>query len=85
MDDDDDDDDDDDGDDNNNNDDKTASFMSPFTNNIHNQSIIPSTDVIQLTLTLNMTTARVVETSVTVNNNSFSGLRSPGQSNSTYF
>ena len=30
------DDDDDDGDDNNNNDDKTASFMSPFTNNIHN-------------------------------------------------
>ena len=29
-----------------------------------------STDVIQLTLTLNMTTAQVVETSVTVNNNS---------------
>ena len=60
--DDDDDDDDDDGDDNNNNEDKTASFMSPFTDNIHNQSIIPSTDVIQLTLTLNMTTAQVVET-----------------------
>ena len=37
---------------------------------INNQSIIPSTDVIQLTLTLKMTTARVVETSVTVNNNS---------------
>ena len=34
------------------------------------QSIIPSTDVIQLTLTLKMTTAQVVETSVTVNNNS---------------
>ena len=33
-------------------------------------SIIPSTDVIQLTLTLKMTTAQVVETSVTVNNNS---------------
>ena len=31
-------------------------------------SIIPSTDVIQLTLTLKMTTAQVVETSVTVNN-----------------
>ena len=31
---------------------------------INNQSIIPSTDVIQLTLT------QVVETSVTVNNNS---------------
>ena len=30
----------------------------------------PSTDVIQLTLTLKMTTAQVVETSVTVNNNS---------------
>ena len=34
------------------------------------KSIIPSTDVIQLTLTLKMTTAQVVETSVTVNNNS---------------
>ena len=34
------------------------------------QSIIPSTDVIQLTLTLKMTIAQVVETSVTVNNNS---------------
>ena len=34
------------------------------------QSIIPSTDVIQLTLTLKMTTAQVVKTSVTVNNNS---------------
>ena len=33
-------------------------------------STIPSTDVIQLTLTLKMTTAQVVETSVTVNNNS---------------
>ena len=32
--------------------------------------IIPSTDVIQLTLTLKMTTAQVVETLVTVNNNS---------------
>ena len=37
---------------------------------INNQSIIPSTDVIQLTLTLKMSTAQVVETSVTVNNNS---------------
>ena len=32
--------------------------------------LIPSTDVIQLTLTLKMTTAHVVETSVAVNNNS---------------
>ena len=31
--------------------------------------MIPSTDVIQLTLTLKMTTAQVLETSVTVNNN----------------
>ena len=37
-----------------------------FIGKINNQSIIPSTDVIQLTLTLKMTT----ETSVTVNNNS---------------
>ena len=36
----------------------------------YNMSIIPSTDVIQLTLTLKMTTAQVAETSVTVNNNS---------------
>ena len=41
-----------------------------MTNQINNQSIIPSTDEIQLTLTLKMTTAQVVETSVTVNNNS---------------
>ena len=40
-----------------------------MTNQINNQSIIPSTDVIQLTLTLKVTTAQVVETSVTVNNN----------------
>ena len=31
---------------------------------------MPSTDVIQLTLTLKITTAQVVETSVTINNNS---------------
>ena len=31
---------------------------------------MPSTDVIQLTLTLKMTSAQVVETPVTVNNNS---------------
>ena len=41
-----------------------------MTNQINNQSIIPSTDVMQLTLTLKMTNAQVVETSVTVNNNS---------------
>ena len=41
-----------------------------MTNQINNQSIIPSTGVVQLTLTLKMTTAQVVETSVTVNNNS---------------
>ena len=39
-------------------------------NQIDNQSIIPSADLIQLTLTLKMNTAQVVETSVTVNNNS---------------
>ena len=40
-----------------------------MTNQINNLSIIPSTDVIQLTLTMKITTAQVVETSVTVNNN----------------
>ena len=34
------------------------------------KSLIPSTEVIQLTLTLKITTAHVLETSVTVNNNS---------------
>ena len=41
-----------------------------LTNQVNNQSLISSTDLIQLTLTLKMTTAQVVETSVTVNNNS---------------
>ena len=41
-----------------------------MTNQINNQSIIPSTEVIQLTWTLKMTTAQVVETSFTVNKNS---------------
>ena len=41
-----------------------------MSNQVKNQRLIPSTDVIQLTLTLKMTTAQVVETSVTVNNNS---------------
>ena len=41
-----------------------------MTNKINNQSIIPPTDVIQLTLTLKMTNAQVVEMSVTVNDNS---------------
>ena len=41
-----------------------------MTKQINNQSIRPSTDVIQLTLTRKMTTAQVVETLVTVNNNS---------------
>ena len=36
---------------------------------MNNQSLIRSTDVIQLTLTLKMTTAQVVETSLIVNNN----------------
>ena len=35
---------------------------------LHNRSLISSTSVIQLTLTLKMTTAQVVETLVTVNN-----------------
>ena len=41
-----------------------------MTDQINNQSIIRSTDVIQLTLTLKMTTAQVVEAPVTDNNNS---------------
>ena len=39
-----------------------------LTNQVNNQSLIPSTNALQLTLTLNMTTVHVVETSVTDNN-----------------
>ena len=41
-----------------------------MTNQVNNQSVTPSTDEIQLTLTLKMTITQVFETSVTVNNNS---------------
>ena len=41
-----------------------------MTNQVNNQRLIPSTDMIQITLTLQMTTAQVVKTSVTVNKNS---------------
>ena len=37
---------------------------------VNNQNTIPITDEVQLTLTLKMTTAQVVETLVTVNNKS---------------
>ena len=46
----------------------TNNIATQLTNQINNQSIIPLTDVIQLTLTLKMTTAQVVKTSVTVDN-----------------
>ena len=42
--------------------------MTWLSNQVNNQNLIPSTDVIQLTLTLKMTTAQVVETLVTVIN-----------------
>ena len=48
----------------------TNNIATKLTNQINNQSIIPWTDVVQLALTLTMTTAQVVEMSVTVNNNS---------------
>ena len=46
----------------------TNNIATQLTNQINNQSIISSTDVIQLALTLKMTTAQVVKTSVTVDN-----------------
>ena len=61
-------------------------FIHLFNNRgkVNNQ---PSTDVIQLTLTLKMTTAQVIETSATVNNSpiqDYVSLPSPGRSYSTY-
>ena len=46
----------------------TNNIATQLTNQINNQSIISLTDVIQLTLTLKMTTAQFVKTSVTVDN-----------------
>ena len=40
---------------------------------VNNQSSMPSTDVIHLTLTLKVTTAQVVKTSVNVNNRPLKG------------
>ena len=51
---------------------------------MNNQSVIPSTDVIQLTLTLKMTTAQVVETSVSVNINSQGYVHSDDQTQPTF-
>ena len=48
----------------------TNNIETYLTNQVNNQSLIPSTDVIQLTLTPKMTTTQVSETSVAVNNNS---------------
>ena len=54
-----------------------VSFFSGYSCQLHhNQRLIPSTDVMQLTLTLKMTTALAVETSVTINKQSYSGLHS---------
>ena len=49
----------------------TNNITTCLTNQINNQSLKPSTDMIQLTLTLTMTTTEVVKTSVTVNNSPF--------------
>ena len=46
------------------------SEIDQLTNQVNNQSLTSSTDMIQLTLTLKMTTALVVKMSVTVNNSS---------------
>ena len=46
----------------------TNNIATSLTNQVNNQSLVASTDVIQLTLTLKMTTAQVVEISVTVDN-----------------
>ena len=48
-----------------------------MTNQINNQNLIPSTDMIQLTLTLTVTTAEVVKMSVLVNNSLFQDYFNP--------
>ena len=60
-----------------------------LTNQVNNQSIIPSSDVIQLTLTQKMTTTQVVAGNIShcqqQQSYMYSGLSSPRQSNSTYY
>ena len=46
------------------------SEIDQLTNQVNNQSLTSSTDMIQLTLTVKMTPAQVVKMSVTVNNSS---------------
>ena len=56
----------------------TNNMLTELTNQINNQCLIQSTDVIQLTLTWTMTTAQVVDTSVIdCQQQSYSGLHSP--------
>ena len=60
-----------------------------LTNQVNNQSIIPLSNVIQLTLTQKMTTAQVVAGNISHCQQQqfyiYSGLSSPGRSNSTYY
>ena len=56
---------------------KTNNLATYLTNQINNQNLIPSTDMIQLTLTLTMTTAEVVKMSVLVNNSLFQDYFNP--------
>ena len=52
-----------------------------LTSQVNNQSLISTTGVIQLTLTLKMTIAQVVEISVTVNNSPIQSYTHPDHSN----
>ena len=53
---------------------QTTKNMVPFlTSQVNIQSYLPSNDVIQLTLTLKMTTAQVAKTAVTVDNSPLQG------------
>ena len=60
-----------------------------LSNQVYNQRIIPSSDVIQLTLTQKMTAPQVVTGNIShcqqQQSYMYSGLSSPGRSNSTYY
>ena len=62
-------------------------FFSGYSNQFyHNQRLLPLTDVMQLTLTLKMTTALAVETSVTINNSPIQDYMHPDDhTQPTYF
>ena len=64
---------------------KINNIATELANQVNDESLILSVDVIQVTLTLKMTTAQVVETSVAVNNSPLQDCVHPDDHTQTTF